>query len=111
MSLHKDHQTTENIAEMGWEVLTHLLYSTYLAPSDFYLFGPLKESVRGEIKFENNGAVQQHVLKFLIVPPKISMLQASRDLLKAGNIALNCTETMLRSNIIVVFMRLLMRKI
>jgi len=39
------------------------------------------------------------------------MLQASRDLLSVGNTALNCTETMLRNDIIVVFMRLLLRKI
>ena len=35
-----------------------------LAPSDFHLFGPLKESLGG-IKFDNNEDVQQHVLQFL----------------------------------------------
>ena len=73
----------------------NLLYSPNLVPSDCHLFGPLKESLRGGIKFENNDAVQQHVLKFLVLLTKISMLQASRDLLSAGNTALNCTETML----------------
>ena len=98
---------------MGWEVLTHLLYSPdiALAPSNFHFFGPLKESLRGGIKFENNGAVQQHVLKFLVVLTMISMLQTSRDLLSAGNTALNCTETMFRNNIIVVFVRFLLCKI
>ena len=103
VSLHKAHQTTQKTAQMDWEVLTHLLYSPDLAPSDFHLFGPLKESLRGGIKFENNDAVQQHVLKFLVVLSKIYMPQASRDLLSAGNTALNCTETMLRNNIIAVF--------
>ena len=88
---------------MGWEVPTHLLYSSDLAPSE--------ESLRGGIKFENNDVVQQHVLKFLVVLAKISMLQASRDLLSAGNTALNCTETMLRNNIIVLFVHLLSCKI
>ena len=47
-------------AEMGWKVLTHLLYSPDLVPGDFHLFGPLKESLRGGIKFGND-VVQQHV--------------------------------------------------
>jgi len=41
--LHKAHQTTQKIAEMGWEVLTHWLYSPDLATSDFCLSGPLKK--------------------------------------------------------------------
>ena len=49
---------------MGWELLQHLPYSADLAQSDFHLFGPLSESLRG-IKFENNKDVQQHVLKLL----------------------------------------------
>jgi len=40
-----------------WEVLTHLLNSSDLAPSDFHLFGYLKKSLGG-IKFTNNDAVQ-----------------------------------------------------
>ena len=75
------------------------------------MFGPLKESLSGRIKLVNNDAVQQHVLKFLVVLANISMLQASHDLLSAGNTVLNCTETMLRNNIIVVFMHLLLCKI
>jgi len=64
---------------MGWELLQHPPYSPDLAPSDFRLFGPLKESLAG-IKFENNEDVQQHVLQFLQEPTKTSMLQASADL-------------------------------
>jgi histone-lysine N-methyltransferase SETMAR len=32
---------------MGWTVLPHPLYSPDLAPSDFHLFGLLKDSLRG----------------------------------------------------------------
>ena len=53
VSLHKAHQTTQKIAEMRYVVLTYLLYSPDLAPSDFHLFGPLKESHKGGINFEN----------------------------------------------------------
>jgi len=58
------HQTTQKIAKTGWEVFAHLPYSPHLAPSDFHLIGPLKESLGG-ITFENDDAVKQHVLKFL----------------------------------------------
>ena len=71
----------------------------------------MKLNFRSGIKFENNDAVLQHVLKFLVVLTKISMLEASRNLLSAGNSVLNCTETMLRNNIIVVFVHLLLCKI
>jgi len=38
-----------------------------------------------------------------MVPTKISMLQASHDVLSAGNVTANSIKTMLRNNIIAVF--------
>jgi len=61
---HRVHRTTQKIAETGWEVFTHPPYSPDLASSDFHLYRPLKESFSG-IKFENNHAVKQHVLRFV----------------------------------------------
>jgi len=59
------HQTMEKIGQMGWELLPLLQDRADLAPGDFYLFGPIKESLGG-IKFENDDEdVQQHVQKFL----------------------------------------------
>ena len=54
---------------MGWELLQHPPYSPDLAPSDFHLFGPLKDLLGG-IKFGSDEDVQQHVLKFLRVANK-----------------------------------------
>ena len=48
---HRARQTVEKIEEMSWELLQHPPYSQDLVPSDFHLFGPLKESLGG-IKFE-----------------------------------------------------------
>jgi len=57
-------QTVQKIEEMGWELLLHPEYSPDLAPSDFHLFGPLKNCL--EALFENNeDDVQQLVQKFL----------------------------------------------
>jgi hypothetical protein len=41
--------TTGTLEEMHWEVLPHRTYSPHLAPSDFHLFGPLKEDLGGKI--------------------------------------------------------------
>ena len=35
------------LRELKWQLLPHLAYSPDLAPSDFHLFGPLKDSLRG----------------------------------------------------------------
>jgi len=53
---------------MGWELLQHPPYSPDLAPSDFHLFGPLKEPLGG-IEIEND-EVQQHVIQFLSAADK-----------------------------------------
>jgi len=48
---------------MGWALLPHPPYSPDLAPSDFHLFGRLKESLAG-LKFKDDQDLLQHVLKF-----------------------------------------------
>jgi len=76
-------------------VLTHLLNSPDLAPTDFHLFGSLKES-RGEVKLENNDAVQPaSVYTFKMVPTKISM-QTSHGTLTAVHVIVNSNETVLK---------------
>ena len=48
------------INNLGWELLFHLSYSPDLAPTDFHLFGPLKEFTRGT-KFESDDEVKSVV--------------------------------------------------
>ena len=59
---HISHHTTEEIMKIGLEVLPHPSYSLDLAPSDFHLFGPLKEAHRG-IHFKDEEAVKTSVLR------------------------------------------------
>ena len=40
---HTAHATAAAIAAKGWTVLPHPAYSPDLAPSDFHIFGPLKD--------------------------------------------------------------------
>jgi len=54
----------ERIVNFGWTVLPHSWYSPYLAPSDFYLFGPMKDGLHGQHFPGNNtiiAAVKQWV--------------------------------------------------
>lgn len=39
--------TTQAIANTDWSVLRHPHYSSVLVPSDLYLFGPIKDNIRG----------------------------------------------------------------
>ncbi|XP_067929379.1 uncharacterized protein [Watersipora subatra] len=48
------------IEELGWQMLLHPPYSPELAPSDFHLFGPLKNHMRGK-HFTTDAAVTKAV--------------------------------------------------
>jgi hypothetical protein len=47
----------------GWELLSHPPYSTDLTPSDYHLFGPLKD-LRGH-HYETDEAVQEAVRSWM----------------------------------------------
>jgi hypothetical protein len=44
---HTSLRTAEGIETVEWSLLPHGPYSPDLAPSDFHLFGPLKDALRG----------------------------------------------------------------
>jgi len=50
----------EHIANLAWTVLPHPPYSPDLAPSDYHLFGLMKDGLRGR-HFPSNDAVVQAV--------------------------------------------------
>ena len=52
---HSANQTTETLRSFKWEVLQHPPYSPDQTPSDFHLFGPLKE------RFPDDDAVERAV--------------------------------------------------
>jgi hypothetical protein len=56
--------TPERFQELEWELLEHLLYSPVLAPSDFRLFGPLKNHLGGK-RFTDDEEVETEVWKWL----------------------------------------------
>ena len=61
--LHAARLTSEAIAKMGWEVLPHPSYSPDLAPSEYHLFGFVKDHLRG--RYETTEAIQKAVRQCL----------------------------------------------
>ena len=61
---HTSLKTREVIASFGWTTVTHPPYSPDLAPSDYHLFGPLKEGVRGQ-HFTSDQEVKHAVRNWL----------------------------------------------
>ena len=49
---------------MGWEVLSHPSYSPDLAPSDYHLFGFVKDQLHGQ-RYETTEAIQKAVRQCL----------------------------------------------
>ena len=72
-------KTREVIASFGWTTVTHPPYSPDLAPSDYHLFGPLKEGVRGQ-HFTSDQEVKHAVRNWLKMQPA--------DFYKAGIVSL-----------------------
>ena len=57
---HTAQLTVRRLAEYGWEVLPHPAYSPDLAPSDYHLFGPLKNELGGR-RFKTNAELQNAI--------------------------------------------------
>ena len=56
--------TGETIDKLAWETVPQPPYSPDFALSDFHLFSPFKEGLRGT-KFYDNDEVKENVLKWL----------------------------------------------
>ena len=57
---HTSLKTVEHIVNRGWTVVPHPPYSLDLAPSDFHLFGLMKDGLHGQ-HFPSNDAVVRAV--------------------------------------------------
>jgi hypothetical protein len=56
--------TLQTIHNYGWILLSHPPYSTDLAPSDYHLFGPLKDHLNCH-HYETDEAIQEAVGSWL----------------------------------------------
>jgi len=55
--------------KLGFTVLEHPAYSLDLAPSDYHLFYPLKEALKGR-RFTSDEEVKEAVHEWLAAQPK-----------------------------------------
>jgi hypothetical protein len=61
--------TVESLRQLNLEALKHSPYCSGLAPSDCYLFGPLKDALRGRY-FASDQEVKEVVHANLVTRPK-----------------------------------------
>jgi len=66
--LHSATLTQEKLAQIYWTALEHLLYSPYLSPCNYHMFGPLKEVLGGQ-RFDIDKQVKDFVRKWLQACP------------------------------------------
>jgi len=69
----------DTLRDLKFEVLKHPPYSPGLAPSDFHLFGPMKEHLQGN-KFTDDDRVVEAVQSWLKATPKSFLLEDIRKL-------------------------------
>ena len=55
--------TRQKLMELGWDVLPHPPYSPDLAPSDYFLFRSLQNSLNGK-NFNNDDDVKSYLIQF-----------------------------------------------
>jgi hypothetical protein len=78
-SLHTAAHTVDTPCALKFEVLKHSPYSPDLAPSDFHLFGPMKEHLRDQ-KFADDNEVMEAVQSWLKAMPKSFLLEGIHKL-------------------------------
>jgi hypothetical protein len=76
---HTAAHTVDTLRALKFEVLKHPPYSPDLAPSDFHLFGPMKEHLRGQ-KFADDDEVIETVQSWLQATPKNFFLEGIHKL-------------------------------
>ena len=65
---------TECVTKFSWTVLPHPPYKPDLAPSDFYLFGPVKEGLQRQ-HFVDNNAVLNTIKKWTTTDGRVLPVQ------------------------------------
>jgi len=76
--------TLQTLVKLGFMVLEHPAYSPDLAPSDYHLFGPPKEALRGR-RFTSDKEVKEAVHEWLAAQPKTFFSEDIQKLLERWN--------------------------
>jgi histone-lysine N-methyltransferase SETMAR len=76
---HTAAHTLKTLRHLNFEVLEHPPYSLDLVPSDYHLFGPLKDALRGR-HFASDEEVKEVVHAWLVTQPKTFSSEGIRKL-------------------------------
>jgi hypothetical protein len=76
---HTAAHTVDTLRALKFEVLKHPPYSPVLVPSNFHLFGPMKEHLWGQ-KFADDNKIMEVVQSWLQATPKNFFLEGIRKL-------------------------------
>ena len=79
--LHTAAHTVETLQKLNLEELAHPQYSPDLAPSDYHLFGPLKEVLRG-CRFSSDQELKEAVQAWLVAQPKTFFAEGIKKLVQ-----------------------------
>jgi len=90
---HTARSTVGTIQDLSFECLPQLPCSPDLTPSDFHVFGPLKEAMGGK-SFRSDKEVQQAMHEWLRSQPKDFFLDVSMHFRSAGTLVWYAMETM-----------------
>jgi hypothetical protein len=80
---HTAHLTINTIHKLNWQVLEHPALSPDLTPSNFHLFGRLKNAIRGR-RFVEDDKMKDMVHDCYVINQKTFFPVASRSLQTAG---------------------------
>ena len=86
------------LRELKWQLLSHLAYSPDLTPSDFHLFGPLKDPLHGK-RFGCKSELKSAVNKVVETMSKDWFEEGKRRLRSVGESALTCREILLKNKL------------
>ena len=73
--------TVETLQKLKFEALAHPPYSPDLAPSDYHLFGPLQEALRGR-RFTTDQELKEAVHVWLAAQPKTFFSEGIKKLVQ-----------------------------
>jgi histone-lysine N-methyltransferase SETMAR len=78
---HTAAHTAETLRKLKFDVMAHPSYSLDLASSDYHLFGPLKEALRGR-RFTSDEVEKEAVHAWLASQPKTFFSEGIRKLVQ-----------------------------
>ena len=87
---HNAHSTVSTIQDLSFECLPHPPYSPDLAPTDFHVFGPLKEAMGGK-SFRSGES--RRCMSGCTVSQKTFFLEVSMHFQSAGTLVWYAMET------------------